>query len=109
MEEVWRATDRSGRQVVLNADGWRHILDRHPEFTGRENELRAAVERPDRVTRDAFIAVRECLYRRTTGPRPWLKVVVHYRPVPPQGTWAGSVITAYPAPEVKRKERQLWP
>ena len=38
-----------------------------------------------------------------------MKVVVNYRPVPPQGTWEGEVITAYHARRPKSKEAQLWP
>jgi hypothetical protein len=39
----------------------------------------------------------------------FLKVVVQYRPVPPQGTWAGEVITAYRGKKRKSREVLLEP
>lgn len=106
---IWRARDRAGREVALTEMGEAHILERHPELVGAEQEIRTAIEAPDTVTRDATIPHRECLYRRSRLGRPLLKVVVQYRPVPPQGTWAGEVVTVLPVPKVKRKERRLWP
>ncbi len=72
-------------------------------------EVRVAVEDPDRVTRDVDFSQRECFYRTWLPGRLMLMVVVHYRPVPPQGTWLGSVITAYSVGLVKRQEVQRWP
>jgi hypothetical protein len=52
---------------------------------------------------------REIHYPRTPSGQGWMRVVVNYRPVPPQGTWAGEVITAYRIDERDVKEVQLWP
>ncbi len=62
------------------------------------------IEDPDRVTGDADFTQREEFYR-STGPDQWdLKVVVHYRPVPPQGTCEGGVVTAHPTKRVDATE-----
>jgi hypothetical protein len=59
------------------------------------DEVRAAVEHSDLVVRDVGYPHREIHYRRTPSGQGWIRVVVNYRPVPPQGTWAGEIITAY--------------
>ena len=68
-----------------------------------------AIEQPDFVTRDVRYHHREIHYRRSPSGQGWIKVVVNYRPVPPQGTWAGEVITAYRVDERDIEEVQLWP
>jgi hypothetical protein len=52
---------------------------------------------------------REIHYRRVASGQGFLKVVVQYRPVPPQGTWAGEVITAYRVKKRKSREVLLEP
>ena len=86
MATVWRTTDRLGREVVLTEAAWAHIIGEPKEMAGREADVLAAVRAPGRVTRDAGYRRRENHYRRTPSGRRWLKVVVRYRPVAPQGT-----------------------
>jgi hypothetical protein len=72
----------------------------------RLDDIRTAIEQPDFVTRDWKYRHRENFYRRTASGRRYLKVVVNYRPVPPQGTWIGEVITSYcPNQPDEREER----
>ena len=108
MATIWRTTDRMGREVELTDTGWAHILAERGEASPSAAEVRAAVEAPDFVNADAVYAHRENHYRRFGAGGRYLKVVVQYRPVPPQGTWAGDVVTTYPTNRVKRKERRLW-
>lgn len=108
MADIWRARDRAGREVALTEAGMT-LLDERPWMAGWEDGIRNAIERPDFVNGDAEYPRRECFYQRAVPSGPWLKVVVNYVPVPPQGTWIGAVITAYPTWHRKRKERHLWP
>ncbi len=94
MAEVWRTRDRRGRVVVLTEADLAH--------------LRATVEIPHVSTRDAQYTSRACHDWRTAPYRLWLKVVVHHCPVPPQGTWAGQVITAYRTTKIVEDD-DLWP
>ena len=109
MAVIERFRDREGREVVLTEAGRAHILAGHADMARRLGDVRAAVAVPEVATRDAVFAHRENHYRRTTSTRRWLKVVVHYRPVPPQGTWAGRVVTAYHTGTIPQKEQNLWP
>jgi hypothetical protein len=103
MADIWRTRDRFGREVVLTEAGMEHILERRPRMAGRERDIRAVLEDPKQVNRDAQHPDRECFYGGR-GDGPYLKVVVAYR-----ADDFGLVITAYPAQYVKRGEPQLWP
>lgn len=109
MAEIWRTRDRAGREVVLTSAGLEHILQGHDEIVDQWDEVRTAIEQPDFVTRDARYHHREIHYRRETSGQGLLKVVVQYRPVPPQGTWVGEVITTYRVRKRKRTEVLLEP
>jgi hypothetical protein len=78
-------------------------------MAGRLDEIRLTVEQPSLVARDVKYPRRNNHYRRVLVEPGWLKVVVNYRPIPPQGTWLGEVITAHPVDGPKRKEALLWP
>lgn len=84
-------------------------MRRHDELEDRLDEVRTAIEHPDFVARDVRFYRREIYYRRTPSGRGWMRVVVNYGPVPPQGTWVGEVITAYRVDERNVQEVQLWP
>jgi hypothetical protein len=75
----------------------------------RLDEVRIAVEQPDFVTQDSGYTRREIYYRRTSSGQGWMRVVVNYRPVPPQSTWAGEIITAFRVKRRDLREVQLWP
>jgi hypothetical protein len=107
--EIWQTLDRLGRNVVFTPESETHILSRHSEMADRLNDIRGAIERPDLVARDAQYRHRENHYLHTSFQPPWMKVVVHYHPVPPQGTWAGEVITAYPVKQPDPHEELLSP
>jgi hypothetical protein len=109
LAEIWRTHDYRGRVVAYTSKGRDHILQRRPKMAGRLGEMRTAIERPTLVTRDAFYSRRECHYLRTVAEPGWMKVVVTYRPTPPQGTWVGEIITAYPIRRPEPEEMPLWP
>jgi len=107
--EIWRTRDRAGREIVLTSARLDHILEEHDEIADRLDEVRMTIEQPDFVTRDARYHHREIHYRRVASGQGLLKVVVQYRPVPPQGAWVGEVITAYRVKKRKSREVLLEP
>ena len=111
MAAVWRTRDRFGRELVLTDVGWGHIVAKRKGEPPAPDEIREAVESPDFVTVDATYPRRENSYRSRRPGRGgrFLKVVVRFQPVPPDGTWAEEVITAYPAQRIKPGEDQRWP
>lgn len=107
MAEIWRTQDRAGREVVLTSAGLDHILQEHDEIADQLDEVQITIEQSDLITRDVEYRHRENHYRRAPSKRNWIKVVVQYRPVPPQGTWEGEVITAYPVKRSDPREEPL--
>lgn len=111
MDDTWRTRDRAGRHVASTGAGWSHIVTRREGVAPDPSEILAAVENPDFVTADADFPRRESYYRRRrsgAGGR-YRKVVVRYHPTPPDGTWAGEVITANPTRGGKPGEERLPP
>jgi hypothetical protein len=104
---TWRTRDRVGRDIVLTLAGLDHILQEHGDIGDRLDAVRKTIEQPDFVTRDVEYRHRENHYRRTPSKQHWINVVVQYRPVPPQGTWAGEVITAYQVKRPNPREEPL--
>jgi hypothetical protein len=86
-----------------------HIISEQAELAYFMDAVRIRGERPDLVRRDRQYAHRDNHYRRASPDRLWKKVVVNYRPVPPQGTWEGEIITAHYIDSPASKEVKLWP
>ena len=82
------AVDPDGRRVVLDAAGWRHIVDEHPELAPHREAVLATVACPDHRSSDPRPR-RERFWRRGLGPSRWLMVVVEFGAVP------ARVVTAY--------------
>ena len=109
MDEIWQGQDRFERKVTLTPQRQEHIFIEHSDMEDRLDYVRLTVEQPNFVTRDRRYPHRENFYRSEPAGSRWIEVVVHYRPVPPQGTWEGEVITAYHLKRRKIKEVPLWP
>lgn len=108
MAAIWETVDRFGRSVSLSESRWDHIVAARSPHLLSPDAIRGIIEFPAEITLDADYAHRECFYSdRTFGLG--LKVVVQFRPVSPQGTWVGAVITAYPSKAIKRTETRRWP
>ena len=99
----------AGREVSLTAARSAHIVGQHPDMVGRLANVRATVEAPEAVTRDRTYPNREVHYRRPPGELRYVRVVVRYLPVPPDGTFVGEVITAHWIGMVEQRETHVWP
>ena len=109
MDEIWRTRDNFDRVVYLSRVKLAHIRSRHKEFADRLVDIRSTIEKPDFVARHRLREHRECFYREEAPGKELIKVIVHYRPIPPQGTWIGEVTTAFPVGLYRPKEVKLWP
>lgn len=86
---MWETVDPDGRIVVLDLEGWRHIVETHGELRVAPSVILGAVAQPHRRApgRDPG---EECFYSRGAGPSRWLTVVVHYE------YDSGLIVTAFP-------------
>jgi hypothetical protein len=80
-----QTTDPDGRTVILDEDGWGHILIEHPEMAIYRD---ATISAPEHRRLDPR-PHRERYYRRVLGPSRWLFAVVHFNDTP------GRIVTAY--------------
>jgi len=80
--------DPDGRAVVLDEEGWEHILHEHGELAPYREAIMATISSPDYRRPDPRPG-RERYYSRDLGPSRWLFVVVHFNEAP------GRVVTAY--------------
>lgn len=109
MPDVIVCTDVRGRTIALDRDQWiRHICDEHPELSGYLDAIRKTLEQPLFVMDDTGNIDRKNYYRPWVLDAPfnnmYLKVCVHFEENKP-----GFVVTAYPTPDIKTRERQIWP
>lgn len=87
--------------------GWVHILVRHREMVGREDDVRIATEGAGFINHDADRVDRACHYQPTGPGRLMRKVAAEYRVV--TGQLVGSAVTAYPTGKVRPEEARRWP
>ncbi len=81
-------TDPDGRRIELTDERWGHIVERHPEIGGRDDEVLQAVEVPDERM-PGVLRNEEWYYAKTYAPSNWLKVVVAY------AEGRGYIVTAH--------------
>ena len=81
--------DPDGRQVLLDMDGWEHIVRRHPELASHQASVVAAVQVPT-LRRQGRVGGEHWFYLQGSGVSRWLKVVVRYT-----GS-QGRIVTAFP-------------
>ncbi len=81
-------TEPDGRLVVLDQDGWQHIIEQHPEMAGHRADIMKVVSTPDHRGADPR-PHRGRYWRREAGPSRWLMVVVDFGGMP------ARVVTAY--------------
>lgn len=86
---MWQTVDPDGREIVLNAWSWGHILVRHPDLAVDRRDLLDTVADPDRRAEGPKPG-EEWFYRRGLGPSAWIRVVVHYE------HGRGRIVTAFP-------------
>jgi hypothetical protein len=88
LSTVVEVVDPGGRAVVLDDEGWEHILQEHGEMALYRREIMATVASPEHRRGDPRPG-RERYYRRDAGPSRWLFVVVDFNEIP------ARIVTAY--------------
>lgn len=89
MPDVRLVRDPQGRDVMLGAERWEHIIDGHPELRDMQREVLRAVKSPSEVL-TGRMPDEEWFYLADAGPSRWLKVVVVF-----DRANSGRIITAF--------------
>lgn len=111
---ILELTDWRGRFVVLPAERWRHIAEKHPDLItnlgGGDATLaaiRQTVQRPHLVRGDPAKPPKACTYRWAplqTGEMRWLRVIIWFG-----GGEPGIIRTAHLLRKVDPNEVPIWP
>lgn len=97
MSVLAQTADPDGRAVVLDEEGWEHILHEHPELSLYREEIVETVRSPTHHRADPRPG-RERYYRWNIGPSRWLFAVVDFNETP------ARIVTAY----ANRKDPPGW-
>ena len=69
-------TDRQGREIYLTQERWEHILSKHPELSGRLEEVLVTI-RMGRRKQSKLDPQTYCYYRRVTNlPEPYDTIMI---------------------------------
>lgn len=97
MSILAQTADPDGRTVVLDEEGWEHILHEHAELTLYQEEIIATVRSPGHRSPDPRPGRERC-YLSNVGPSRWLFAVVNFNETP------ARIVTAY----ANRKDPPGW-
>jgi hypothetical protein len=103
--------DPLGRSITLFQHRLDHIEGDHGDMEDRVHLIRAAIERPVTIRHDAVRPDRESFYAHAAefGSDMYVKASVAFEAPDLYGIIAGTVITAFPTPRLKRGQQPLWP
>ncbi len=103
--------DPLGRSGTRSQDRYDHIEQDHGDMEGSVHLIQAAIEHPDVIRSDELHPDRESYYRAITesGDIIFIKVSIEFEPPDDYGLVAGTVITAFQTPRLKRGEQPKWP
>jgi hypothetical protein len=106
MPNIFEVIDPRGRRVICTEEVWNdHVLYNHPWMDGREEEVKAAIQKPSfGIYQDAGSEHRHVYYHLHKSKRYYIKVVVEF-----VEDTTGKVITAFNPDSTKAGERLIWP
>ncbi|MBI4148909.1 hypothetical protein HY491_00525 [Candidatus Woesearchaeota archaeon] len=77
MTKIFQAKDKTGREIYLTDERWRHIL-KHPEMSNQMEQIKDALLFPDAITKVSYDANLRFYYRHDKSRREYLFVSVKY-------------------------------
>jgi hypothetical protein len=101
---MWVVYSRNGVPVRLTDERWQHIITRHPEMTGLQEQMLETVAEPDLIQQGDYgelLAIR--FYPETPLTSKFL--VVAYREM---GSDDGFMLTSYLTNRPSPRRRVLW-
>lgn len=96
MPDIFEIRDKTGRKIRLTKKQWAHITTKHPDLSGKEENIKRALERPDVIIPHKFDRNAGNYYRYDKNEDAYLFVAVKYL----NGT--GFVITAFYTQQIKK-------
>ncbi len=99
---VFSTADPFGNSVVLTAKTWEHIAGRHDEMAGQQDQVRKAIEAPDKI-RVSTSANDVFAFEKTVATAQEIRVFIQYEnPDFMKVKTTGKVDTAYPVDPARK-------
>jgi len=92
MENIFEIEDKDGRKVHLSKERWGHINQDHPEMANYIEEIKEALQRPDKTITFSFDKNIKCYYKylkNRSSSAKYLLAIVKYL------NGKGYIITSY--------------
>jgi len=96
MECIFEVIDKSGRKIRLTEKQWNHIIKKHPDLSGKEEEIKEVLKRPDIILSHKFDDNSRNYYHYDKKEKGYLFVAVKYL------NGDGFVITSFYTHHIKK-------
>ena len=97
MNNVFEITDKTGRKIRLTKRQWSHITEKHPDISGKEEEIKRVLEKPDIILLHKFDEMSRNYYLYNKSEKAYLFVSVRYL------NGEGFIITAFYTQNIRRR------
>ena len=78
MNIIFKVTDKTGRKIRLTKRQWTHIVDKHPDMAGKQEEIMKTLEIPEFILPEKFNEKMQNYYKYNKSQKEYLLVVVKY-------------------------------
>jgi len=96
MLNVFEIVDKTGRKIKLTKRQWTHITTKHSDLSGKEENIKMAVEKPDVVILQKFDNNTGNYYKYDKNEKAYLFVAVKYL------NGEGFIMTAFYTQKIRK-------
>ncbi|MBI2043312.1 DUF4258 domain-containing protein [Candidatus Pacearchaeota archaeon] len=97
MSYIFEIKDKTGRKIRLTKKQWKHITTKHPDMSGKEEEIKQVLERPDIILPHKFDEMSRNYYLYDKNEKAYLFVSARYL------NGEGFIITAFYTQHIRKK------
>ena len=95
-EIVFEIIDKTNRKIRLTKRQWSHITVKHPDLTGKEEEIKQALEKPDKITQHKFDENMGNYHKYNKNEKVYLLIAVKYL------NGKGFIVTSFYTQQLKK-------
>lgn len=97
MDYVFEIIDKTGRKIRLTKKQWSHITKKHSDLSGKEEQIKRILKKPDLVLLHKFDENMGNYYKYNKKEKVYLLIVVKYL------NGEGFIVTAFYTQQIKKK------
>lgn len=97
MDYIFEVVDKTGRKIRLTKKQWSHITIKHPDMSGKEEEIKKVLGNPDIILPHKFDDMARNYYLYNKNEKAYLLVSVKYL------NGEGFIITSFYSQYIKKK------